>query len=159
MRTILLVPALAALTVQPLTAQEPPERRQQLQQEVMRRFTENYRAQVGLDDEQAARFEETAQRSMEHRTTALQRERQLWMALQGQMRPGVGADEDSLRTLMAALIDIQQERVDQTREEMAAYGEFLTPVQQAQLMLSLRRLQHQIEGARMRQRGPPGGRQ
>ena len=155
MRTILLIPVLAALVAQPLTAQDPPERRQQLQQEVMRRFTENYRTQVGLDDEQFARFEETAQQSMERRMEALQRERQLWMALQGQMRPGVAADADSLRTMMAALIDIQQERVDRAREEMATYGEFLTPVQQAQLMLSLRRLQHQIEGARMRQRRQP----
>lgn len=156
MRTILLIPAFAALAMQPVAAQEPPGRRQQLQQEVMRRFTENYRVQVGLDDEQAARFEETAGQSMEHRTQALQRERELWMALQDQMRPGVAADEDSLQTLMAALIDVQQERVDRAREEMATYGEFLTPVQQAQLMLSLRRLQFQIEGARGRQRGPPG---
>ena len=155
MRTILLIPVLAALVAQPLTAQDPPERRQQLQQEVMRRFTENYGTQVGLDDEQFARFEETARQSMERRMEALQRERQLWMALQGQMRPGVAADADSLRTMMAALMDIQQERVDRAREEMAIYGEFLTPVQQAQLMLSLRRLQHQMEGARMRQRGPP----
>lgn len=156
MRTILLIPAFAALAIQPVAAQEPPARRQQLQQEVMRRFTDNYRTQVGLDDEQFARFEETARQSMERRMEALQRERQLWMALQGQMRPGVAADEDSLRTMMAALIGIQQERVDRAREEMAIYGEFLTPVQQAQLMLSLRRLQFQIEGARMRQRGRPG---
>ena len=159
MRTILLIPAFAALAMQPVSAQEPPERRQQLQQEVMRRFTDNYRVQVGLDEEQAARFQHTAQESMERRTEALHRERGLWMALQWQMRPGVAADEDSLRTLMAALIDVQQERVDQAREEMASYGEFLTPVQQAQLMLSMRRFQSQMEGARMRQRGPPGGMQ
>ncbi len=156
MRTILLIPAFAALAIQPIAAQEPPGRRQQLQQEVMRRFTDNYRTQVGLDDEQFARFEETARQSMQRRMEALQRERQLWMALQGQMRPGVAADADSLRTMMAALIDIQQARVDRAREEMAIYGEFLTPVQQAQLMLSLRRLQFQIEGARMRQRRQPG---
>lgn len=156
MRTILLIPAFAALAIQPIAAQEPPGRRQQLQQEVMQRFTENYRTQVGLDDEQFARFEETARQSMQRRMEALQRERQLWMALQGQMRPGVAADADSLRTMMAALIDIQQARVDRAREEMTIYGEFLTPVQQAQLMLSLRRLQHQIEGARMRQRRQPG---
>ena len=156
MRTTLLITALAALAVQQVAAQEHPGRRQQLQQEVMRRFTENYRTQVGLDDEQFARFEETARQSMERRMEALQRERQLWMALQGQMRPGVAADADSLGTMMAALIDIQQERVDRAREEMATYGEFLTPVQQAQLMLSLRRLQFQIEGARMRQRRQPG---
>ena len=78
------------------------------------------------------------------------------MALQGQMRPGVAADADSLEVLMEALIAVQQERVDQARADMERYSEFLDPVQQAQLMLSLRRLQFQIEGARMRQRGPPG---
>ena len=155
MRTILLISASAMLAMQPLAAQEPAGRRQQLQQEVMRRFVENYRVQAGLDDEQFARFAEATRHSMERRTEALQRERQLWMALQAQMRPGVAADEDSLRTMMAALIDIQQEHVDEAREEMATAAEFLTPVQQAQLMLAVRRLQSQIEGARGRHRGQP----
>ena len=42
MRTILLIPAFAALAIQPIAAQEPPGRRQQLQQEVMQRFTARY---------------------------------------------------------------------------------------------------------------------
>ncbi len=158
MRKILLIPALAALAVAPLQAQDdrPPQRRMQLQQEVMHRFMENYRSQVTLDDEQFAQFEEITRQSMERRGELLRHERGLWMALQGQMRPGVAADADSLTTLMEALLAVQQERVDQARADMERYAEFLDPVQQAQLVLSLRRLQFQIEGARMRQRSPPG---
>jgi len=159
MRTIFLIPVLAALAAPPLQAQDdqlPPQRRMALQQEVMRRFMENYRVQVALDDEQFARFEEITRQSMERRTELLRRERTLWMALQGQMRPGVAADADSLTNLMEELVAVQQQRVDDARADLARYGEFLDPVQQAQLMLSLRRLQFQIEGARMRQRGPQG---
>ena len=158
MRTILLIPTLVALAVPQLRAQDdqPPQRRIVLQQEVMRRFMENYRSQVVLDEEQFARFEEITLQSMERRNVLLQRERELWMALQGQMRPGVAADADSLDGLMDALVTVQQERVDQIHADRERYAEFLDAVQQAQLMLSLRRLQFQIEGARMRQRGPPG---
>ncbi len=74
------------------------------------------------------------------------------------MRPGVAADPDSLNTLMDALIQVQADRVEQARTEQAEYAEFLTPVQRAQLTLSWRRLQGQIEQVRQRMRGrrPPG---
>ena len=147
MRTLLLGIAMTTLAAGPLLAQNPP-RRQQLQQQVVQRFMTNYRAQAGLNDEQFTRFQEVIQYSFQLRTESLQQERQLWMALEGQMRPGVAADADSLEALMNVIIDIQQQRVDQSRAELERYASFLDPVQRAQLTIAWRRLQMQIEGVR-----------
>jgi len=157
MRTLLLGIATTMLAAAPLLAQNPP-RRQQLQQQVVQRFLANYRSQAGLNDEQFLRLQDVLRASFEQRTQSLQRERDLWLALEGQMRPGVAADSDSLSGLMNAIIEIQQERVDQARAELEEYAAFLNPVQCAQLTLAWRRLQLQIEGVRgmglQRRQGP-----
>jgi hypothetical protein len=147
---VLITSGLVALTA-PLTGQNPQMRRQ-LQQQVVERFMENVRVQAGLSDEQMERVREVARRSFEDRQALAERERETWRALDGQMRPGVAADADSLEALMDQLLAIQDERVEQARQEQAAYAEFLTPVQRAQLTLAWHRLQVQIE----RVRGGPG---
>lgn len=149
MRTLLLGIVITALAAGPLSAQNRAGR-QQLQQEVVQRFMMNYRSQAGLNDEQYATFQEVIRNSFQRRTASLQYERQLWLELEGQMRPGVAADADSLEMLMNAIIDVQQERVDQARAELDEYATFLDPVQRAQLTIAWRRLQMQIEGVRGR---------
>ncbi len=157
MRSLVMSTVLLVFAVGPLLGQDPAVRRR-LQQQVVERFMTNYRVQVALTEEQYVRFQEVTQRSFRARAEFEQRERRIWVALQGQMRPGVAADPDSLNTLMDALIQVQADRVEQARTEQAEYAEFLTPVQRAQLTLSWRRLQGQIEQVRQRMRGrrPPG---
>ena len=147
---ILMTCGLAAVTA-PLVGQNPQMRRQ-LQQQVVERFMENVRVQAGLSDEQMERVREVARESFEARQELAERERETWRALEGQMRPGVAADADSLGALMDNLLAIQDERVTQARQEQAAYAEFLTPVQRAQLTIAWHRLHLQIE----RVRGGPG---
>jgi hypothetical protein len=155
MRRIWLILSMLGLLAAPVLAQRPGQgpgmqQRQQLQQEIMQRFTTNYRESAGLTDEQFEQFRGVTQRTFEQRAQSQQRERDLWVALEGQMRPGVAADTDSLTTLMNALFDMQAERVEHARAAQAEYAEFLSPVQQAQLMLATRRFMFQIEGVRRR---------
>lgn len=141
-------------------AQQPGMRRQQLQQQVMTRLMENYRVQAGLDDDQFDALRRVMKESLERRAELQQRERALWVALEGQMRPGVAADADSLTRTMDSLIEIQNELVEQQRLDLQRYSEFLNPVQRAQLMLLTRRFQNnvnQIMQRRMQQGRPPGG--
>jgi hypothetical protein len=147
---ILMTCALAGFTA-PLTGQNPQLRRQ-LQQQVVERFMENVRVQAGLSDEQIERVREVARQSFEERQVLAERERETWRALEGQMRPGVAADADSLEALLDRLLVIQDERVVQARREQATYAGFLTPVQRAQLTIAWHRLHMQIE----RIRGGPG---
>jgi hypothetical protein len=150
--------ALLTLIVAPvLAAQQGQMRRQMLQEEVMQRFMTNYRAQAGLTDEQFEQLRQVVIESTQRRRDLELRERELWRAIEGQMRPGIAADTDSLTGLMESLIAVQQERVDLARSEREQYAEFLTPVQQAQLLIATRRLQNNIEQVIRGRQGPPGG--
>lgn len=150
--SVLMAAGLGSVAAAPLVGQVPMERRRQLQQQVMERFIQNVRSQARLDDDQLERLQEVIRRSFEARNQLQRREMRLWMALEGQMRPGVAADQDSVSALLNALVEVRAERVAQAREEQAAYAEFLSPVQRAQVTLAWRRLQMQIEG--LRGRGP-----
>lgn len=159
----LVVPVLLLLALAsawPAAAQDRDARRERLQGEIMQRFMENYRRQSGLSDEQFARFRDVTRRAFEARSELQRRERDLWRALEGQMRPGVAADADSVTRLLDGLVEVQTARVERLRAEHAEFAAFLSPVQQAQLTIAFRRLQNQIERI-MQQRlqgrdGPPG---
>jgi hypothetical protein len=151
MQRIWLIPIAVAVLAAPALAQgRPGMQQEQLRMQIMQRFTTNYRHSAALTDEQFEQFSGVTQRTFEQRAQSQQRERDLWLALEGQMRPGVAADADSLTTLMDGLFDIQAERIEHARAAQAEYAEFLSPVQQAQLMLALRRFMFQIEGVRRR---------
>lgn len=141
---VALVAVLGALTV-PVEAQQPPIDREMLQERIMQRFVQNFRQQAQLTDAQEVRLREVMRRSLEQRAELQQRERRLWMALEGQMRPGVAASEDSLTKLLDGLLELGAQRVEHARQEQRAYAAFLTPVQRAQLTIMWRRMQQQIE--------------
>ncbi len=134
------LPALAG----PVWGQENP-RRERLQRQVVERFMENFRARAGLSDAQYGRFQEVTRGAFARRAALERRERALWEALEAQMRPGVAADQDSLVKLLDGLIDAQAAHVEGARQDLRRFAEFLTPVQRAQLVISLRRLQEEIE--------------
>lgn len=153
MRTRLLALALIVGSATALPAQNPPPRllqQQQLQQQVIQRFLANFRAQAGLTDEQFGRFQSVIQHSFQERADLVRRERELWVELEGEMRPGVAANSDNLSRLMDQLVGIQTTRAEQARADLAEYRAFLNPVQTAQLLIAWQRLEAQIEGVRGR---------
>ncbi len=151
--------ALLAVSAGGLVAQPQGQRqRMQLQQRVMERQMQNFRSQAGLTDQQFARFREVASRSSEARQASIEREREVWRALEGQLRPGIAADADSVSALLDALVQVQADRVERARSDQAAYAEFLTPVQRAMLTVMTQRLQQNIEEIMRRRRQPPNRR-
>ncbi len=146
MRAFLLALLAGVVLAGPVGAQnQPGPQRRQLLQQVIERLLENGRVQAGLTDEQFGRYREIARRSIARRNEIQGRERVLWRALEGQMRPGVAADEDSATALIDSLIAVPGQLVDLMRAEQREYGEFLTPVQRAQLMLIHRRFENNIQ--------------
>ena len=120
----------------------PPAER--LREQVVQRFMENYRNQSGLTDEQFGQVQTVLRRSWEERRLSQERERGLLRGLESQMRPGVAADPDSVTRLLDDLLQLQADRVEMSRREQTQLAEFLTPVQRAQLVLALIRLENQI---------------
>lgn len=139
-----------------LLAQEgrPPQRpgREMLQQRVMERFVETYRQQAALTDEQLARFTESLRQTMERRREQMQHEREIWRALERQLRPGVAASADSLERLMSAIFASRAEQANRMKADYESYAEYLTPVQRALLLTSWERFQRRIRDVRDRPR-------
>jgi len=143
-----------------MVAMTPPAMGQQprdsLQGRVMMRFLQNYRQSAELDDDQVAQLREALRQSFEGRAEVRQRERRLLVALDGQLKPGVAANRDSLTRLLDGLVEVQQQQVELARQEQARFAEFLSPVQRAILTMHFRRFQQQIERVRRPMRTPPG---
>jgi hypothetical protein len=157
MRTALLAIGLVALSSAARAQEGPgPER---LRAQVVQRFLENYRMQAGLTDEQHGKVQTIVRSSFERRRAIQERERDIVQRLEGQMRPGVAANQDSVTALLDRLLQIQSERVEQARAEQRECAQFLTPVQRAQFVLAFTRLEGQIEQVirrRMEGAGQPG---
>lgn len=143
MRWLMALVTLVALA-EPISAQARPTP-ERLREQVVARFIENFRNQAGLTDEQFARFQTVTRRSWRTRRELEQRQRQVLQALEGQMRPGVAADQDSVAALIDALLEIQTGQVARARADQEDYAAFLNPVQRGQLVLSFTRLERQIE--------------
>ncbi len=89
----------------------------------------------------AARACSGRRRSFEERREIQRAEREAWRALEGQMRPGVAADPDSLEALIGAIVDARARSIERLRAELDEFATFLNPVQRAQLLISMERLQ------------------
>jgi len=143
MRAILVIAGLVLLAAPAAgQARQDPER---LRQQVVQRFLQNYRTQAGLTEEQSRRLESVVRRQWASRAELQERERQLVMALEGQLRPGMAADRDSVTRLLDDLNGVQRERSDRLLAEREEVKAFLDPVQQAQLVLAFARLERQIQ--------------
>ncbi len=134
------------LMAAPLAAQQgPPPGAEALRRQVMQRLLDSYQTQAGLTPDQDRRFREVFRRSLDQRREIQQREQQLWRALEGQMRPGVAANADSVTKLLDGIVAQRAALVEQTRSEQREYAQFLTPVQRGQLALTWERFQQQVE--------------
>lgn len=156
----------ACLTVAPpLSAQDASDESPQavrMRQQIEQRFAQQIQANLGLRDEQAVKLRATFNTYAPKRRAMEQEERAIKRGLQGQLRPGIAANSDSVAKLVDRLLEVKvayaQSFVDENRE-MAAY---LTPVQRAQFQVMRERLMARIEEIRQqrqqqfRQQGATG---
>ncbi len=85
---------------------ERAQRVEQLRQQVMERVLGNYIHEAQLSEEQANAFRSVIERHYLARREQEEMERQVWHALEGQMRPGLAADVDSLNVLLDAAVNL-----------------------------------------------------
>ena len=146
-------------------AQEPPAppegrgdsvRVERLRIEIERRFAERVQVELGLSGDQATKLRATQERFGARRRELLRQQFLHREALQRQMRPGVGANAESVRVHMdgmqagrAGLVQLEQ---DEDRE-MAGY---LTPVQRAQFQFMRQRFLERVNEMRRERQMRPG---
>lgn len=161
MKLLMATIGVAMLLTSPLTAQDRPQRQQQMRQQVTLRFLSSYVRIAGLDEDQRERFRGKVEESFEWGALNAGRRAQLWEALEGQMRPGIAADVDSVNGLIEALTQSMVDEARYRQTQVADLAEFLSPIQTAQFMIHMERFHRQIESVRGRrgrmQGGPPGG--
>jgi hypothetical protein len=145
---------LASLAGGPVAAGEYEDRAEDLRREVMHRFMTQVRENTGMDDQQFVHFEAMTRRSFERRGELQRQERNLWQELQAQMRPGVAADSARVDVILDELIGLGEQKLENARSDMAEYQEFLSPIQRAQVVMSWKWLESNIERIR-EERGTP----
>ena len=120
----------------------------QIRQQIETRFGQQIQATMGLTDEQAVKLRATFNKYGPQRRALEAEERSIKRALQGQLRPGIAANSDTVARLvdhlLANKVKYAQSFVDEDKE-MAKY---LTPVQRAQFQVMRERLMARIEEIR-----------
>lgn len=152
MRRLVWLVVLLAVTVVPAAwAQDDSSASpaaEQMRQQIETRFGAQVQQTLGLTDQQAAQLRATFQTYAQQRRAMERNERALKQALQGQLRPGVAANSDSVAKvtdqLLALKVTYAQTFVDENRE-MAKY---LSAVQRAQFQVMRERLMARIEEIR-----------
>lgn len=131
----------------PLAAQQPQGRanREALRQMVIQRFLQTFHDQAGLTADQDQKFRDVFRQAMQQRQYVQQQEQALWRALEGQMRPGVAANADSVTKLLDGIIAQRAAQVDLLRSENQQLAQFLSPVQRAQFAIMWEHFQQQVQ--------------
>ena len=153
MKRLLWVVLLAATPV--LGAQTPPDTAgaEGLRQEIERRFAERVKTELGLTDEQAAKLKATHERFSDRRRALMRQQFERRLALQGQMRPGVAANADSVRKLMDGVQAGRAELFKLEQEEDREMAGYLTPLQRAQFQMMRERFLQRVQEMRRERAG------
>jgi Spy/CpxP family protein refolding chaperone len=137
------------------SAQAPRMGPAEMRQRIETRFTERVKTDLGLTDEQTGKLKEVAAGWFDKRRAMEAEERDLRQALQGQLRPGVAANSDSVSGIVNQLLDLKVRYAESYREENKQLG-FLTPVQRAQYYSLRERLLDALKQARQMRRSSGG---
>jgi Spy/CpxP family protein refolding chaperone len=150
MRSLVVVLAFAAGGLGSVSAQDPDTTRpraQELRERIEERFSQRVQEQLGLTDEQTTKLRATSREYGDRRRALEARERDLRVALTGQLRPGVAANQDSVARLTKSLVDLRVDYAKTWRDEMSDLS-YLTPVQRAQLYVMRDRLLQRVQEIR-----------
>ncbi len=118
-----------------------------LRQEILDRYRTRAHELLGLSSDQAVKFDSAQSRAWAERRQYMLDRRRINLALQGQMRPGVAANADSVSRLLDARRDVTQRLFkvdDKEDQEMAG---FLSPVQRAQYQEFRQRFRERVAEA------------
>src|SRR5688572_1991903 len=121
---------------------------QQLRQEIRQRWNVRVRRDLDLSDGQAAKLQGTEVRFVERRRALAERQRAVNEALRGQLRTGIAANPDSVRTLMDAREQNRATLAQLDREEDKEIGGYLNPVQHARYQMMREQLRRRIQEIR-----------
>ena len=125
----------------------------QMRQQIEARFGAQVQATLGLTDQQAAQLRATLGVYGPRRRQMEREERAIKLGLQGQLRPGVAANSDSVAKLTDRLLALKVAYVQTFVDEDKEMARYLTSVQRAQFQVMRERLMARIEEIRRQRQG------
>ena len=153
--------ALSAAAATTLAAQNPGDsgvaadstQLETLRQEVLERYRTRAHEVLGLNPDQAARFDSAQARAWGQRRPLMLERRRINQALQGQMQPGMAANADSVSKLLDARRRVTQSLFQVDDQEDHELAGFLNPVQRARYQEFRQRFRERIAEAVRNNRG------
>jgi hypothetical protein len=146
--------ALLVATATTLAAQNPGDsgvaadsQLETLRQEVLDRYRTRAHEVLGLNPDQAARFDSAQAHAWSERRPLMIERRRINQALQGQMQPGVAANPDSVSRLLDARRRVTQSLFQVDDQEDHELAGFLNPVQRARYQEFRQRFRERIAEA------------
>jgi hypothetical protein len=128
-----------------------------LRSQIEQRIAERVKVELNLNDDQMRKLRATQER-FGPRRRALARERMGYaLGLQGQMRPGIAANPDSVRVYMDGLQRIKAGMLALDQEEDREWAGYLTPVQRARLQMIRQRVIDRVNQLRLGRQNRFGG--
>lgn len=140
--------------------------RADLEQQVQQRIAQVTKQQLGLNNAQMAKLQETNRKFDEKRRLVVDQERDVRMSLRDEMLRPDSARQTQVAALLDRVIKTQRQRVDIQEQEQKELAGFLTPLQRAkyfaleqqvrQRVNQMRQQQMQGRGGRLGRAGQPG---
>ena len=127
-----------------------------LRAQIEQRFSARVKDELGLNDDQATRLRATQEKFGAQRRALAQEQGERRRALDGQMRPGMPANADSVNKLMAGLRSGREQMVKIDQDEDREMQGYLTPVQRAQFLQMRERLMQRVNEMRLERRQERG---
>lgn len=125
--------------------------RGQIEETFMRRAAD----ELGLSEEQSAKMSRIVLAAGERRRDLEDEQRRLQVALDGQFRPGVAANADSVNRMIDRLGQNRVSYAESFRDEMKELQPILTPVQRGQFLKMRDRLLQRIRELQENRGAPP----
>ena len=125
-----------------------PDRLAAIRAQIEERWGQRIQTELGLNDQQMDRLRTAARANEDRHRDFNRREADLMRGVMEQLRPGVGANQDSLGRLLDGLAAVRVQRAQSDQQELRELGQFLNPVQRARLLLMRRQLSDRIEQIR-----------
>jgi hypothetical protein len=116
-----------------------------LRHQIEERFASKAQERLGLTDDQTAKLRATSQQFGTRRSELRTRGHRLREALEGQLRPGLAANQDSVAKLTDAMIELRMAQAQVARDEIKEQSKYLNPVQRAQLYIMRERFVHRLK--------------
>ena len=131
--------------------------RAQLERQFGERVARAVRQRLQLTEDQMERLQRTNRAFESRRREVVRQERDVRLALRGQLAPGATPDQQRVSQLIEQAIRLQRQRLDLVESEQRELAQFLTPVQRARYLDLQERLRHRVEEVRRGHGGRGGG--